>query len=88
MKKVIRIADLHSVNSSDSKNSLIVLARNGQSIWTQALELVGGKIDVDFESNELLLKFKLLDGEYLILEDVPGSTDKMRFSLKRGWEKL
>lgn len=88
MKKVLRIADLRTIDARKSKNSLITIARTGKSIWTQNVELERGEISMDFDKDEITLKFTLRDGEYLIMQDEEGSPDKMRYTKKSGWEKM
>lgn len=89
MKKIIRVTNLHNLDSRTAKNSLITISRYGKSLWTQNIELDGCQIVPNLEKDEVSITFKLRDGEYLVMQDEEGTTDKMKFNPStRTWEKM
>lgn len=88
MKKVIRVTDLHQLESRKSKNALITVVRHGKSVWTQNLELIGAELTHNLEKDEVSINFKLREGEMLVLSDEEGMAPKMVWNEKlKVWEK-
>jgi hypothetical protein len=78
MKKTFTIGKLNSKNIKESlKTSLIIAQRQGEKIHFSNMEaLPEGAVELEWNGKQLIMKFKLADGEFLALGDTQGVAKK------------
>lgn len=74
MKKVIHKGSLNEIKTRHGDNGLIVAIRTGKSLIVQNLEAAGGEVAWDGE--DLIIRYKLSDGECLVMQDETGIAEK------------
>lgn len=79
MKKTFVKGDLAAIEKAVATNSQIIVGRGASAAWVQNLELLPKEafdLKVDKEKNEVVLKIKLLPGEYIAIMDTQGIAAK------------
>lgn len=71
MKKSIFVGDFKKIRNKFTDSSMVVVAKTNGKVWMQNLELDGVKL-VKTGVDEFALKFKLNDGESLVIQDADG----------------
>ena len=80
MKKVLKIGTLPQLTVKDSISKSCILAyRTGLTYQIQSLE-VGPKISIEKskDSDELIIRMRLSDGEFLALDEEAGMAEKFK----------
>jgi hypothetical protein len=79
MKKAFLKGTLQEVSKAQAKNGLIVAYRVGSTYHLQNLELnpkAAFELLPSADKNELILKIKMNDGDFLVLQDAEGVAEK------------
>jgi hypothetical protein len=72
MKKQLKIGRLDKLGL----NSVVIAYRAGKSVRVQNLEL-SPAIKLEKTDDELIIRVKLADGDFLALDEEPGIADKI-----------
>ncbi|NBW98901.1 hypothetical protein EBR03_04955 [bacterium] len=78
MKKLFQVGKLKEIESTpDVENGLVVAYRAGSKIHLQNLSyLPETDFKISYESNQLVIRIQLNDGEMLSISDAKGKADK------------
>jgi len=77
MKKKMLVGALNDFEKMGTNTSQIIASRTGKKVWIANIEFSPG-IDVSQSESgeEILIRVRLKDGEYLVIQDEPGLSDK------------
>lgn len=77
MKKRLIVGDMKEFKKFYSDTAQIVAGRAGKEIWIQNLEFFpDNAVSISKADGEITIKIKLKDGDYLVIQDDQGMTDK------------
>ena len=79
MKRVMQVGSLANLRSPKGDREQIVFGRTGKKVWIQNLEVLSRdkfSFELNEATNELIIKAKINDGEFLAIKELKGIADK------------